>query len=149
MVQGSKARRRIEDIFSLINSGQFEHAETRCKSYLERDPDDINVLGLLGVVLLRLGKTTDAKPILKRAIQIEPNFAKPHEDLGMLYLHEGNLERSVQYFEEAIRLDGSQAGAFAGLAQAQGRLGEYAAASEAQKRHLDLSPIAQALSLAN
>ena len=149
MVQGSKARRRIEDIFSLINSGQFEHAETRCKSYLERDPDDINVLGLLGVVLLRLGKTTDAKPILKRAIQIEPNFAKPHEDLGMLYLHEGNLERSVQYFEEAIRLDGSQAGAFAGLAQAQGRLGEYAAASEAQKRHLDLSPIAQALARAN
>ena len=149
MIQADKARRAFEDIFSLINSGQFEHAEKRCKSYLEESPDDINVLGLLGVVLLRIGKITDAKPILEKTIRLEPNFAKPHEDLGTLCLYEGNPERAVQYFEEAIRLDGSEAGAYAGLAKALARLGDNKAANEAEKRHLELSPIAQALAKAH
>ena len=148
MIQADEAQRAFEDIFSLINSGQFEHAEKQCKSYLEENPDDVNVLGLLGVVLLRIGKITDAKPILEKTIRLEPNFAKPHEDLGMLCLYEGNPERAVQYFEEAIRLDGSQAGAYAGLAKALARLGEYEAANEAEKRHLELSPITQALAKA-
>jgi tetratricopeptide (TPR) repeat protein len=149
MVQADKARRAFDDIFSLINSGRFEHAEKRCKSYLEGSPDDINVLGLLGVVLLRVGKITDAKPVLEKTIRLEPKFAKPHEDLGMLCLHEGKPERAVQYFEEAIRLDGSQAGAYAGLAKALTRLGEHEAANEAEKRHLELSPIARALAQAS
>lgn len=149
MIQADKAQRAFEDIFSLINTGQFEHAEKRCKSHLEGSPDDINVLGLLGAVLLRIGKITDAKPILEKTIRLEPKFAKPHEDLGMLCLHEGNPERAVQYFEKAIRLDGSQAGAYAGLAKALARLGEYEAANEAEKRHLELSPIAQALAKAS
>jgi len=149
MIQPGRPQGDIEDIFGLISSGQFENAEKRCKSYLERTPDDINVLGLLGVVLLKLGKITEAKPILEKTIRLEPRFSKPHEDLGMLCLHEGDSKRAVQYFNEAIRLDGSQAGAYAGLAQALGRLGEDEAASEARKRHMELSPIAQALAKAS
>lgn len=145
MIQPDNAKRNIEDIFGLINAGQFEQAEKRCKSYLEGMPDDINVLGLLGAILLKLGKTSDARPILEKTIRLEPKFAKPHEDLGMLCLHEGDVERAVQYFNEAIRLDGSQAGAHGGLAQAFARLGKFEAASKARKRHLELSPVAQAL----
>jgi len=149
MNRPNNTKRGFQKIFSLINAGQFEHAEERCRSYLERKPDDINVLGLLGVVLLRLGKSDEAKPVLEKTILLEPKFAKPHEDLGMLCLHEGNAERAVQCFEEAIRLDGSQAGAYAGLAQALGRLGKFDAARKAQDRHVKLSPIAQALAKAS
>jgi tetratricopeptide (TPR) repeat protein len=138
-------RRGIEDVFRLISSGQFQQAEQQCVSLLEKDPDDVNVLGLLGAVSLRLGKTTEAKPVLEKAIAIEPGFAKPHEDLGMLCLHEGHLEQAVNSFEEAIRLDGTQPGAWAGLAEAQARLGNIDAANKARQHHLELSPVAQAL----
>ena len=145
MMQPDNAKRGIEDIFGLINAGQFEQAEKRCKSYLEGVPDDINVLGLLGAILLKLGKTSDARPILEKTIRLEPKFAKPHEDLGMLCLHQGNVDQAVRYFNEAIRLDGSQAGPHKGLAQAFARQGKFEAASKARKRHMELSPIAQAL----
>jgi len=142
-------RRGFEDMFSLVKSGQFEQAELECRSFLERRPDDINVLGLLGAVLLKLGKSSDARQVLEKTIRLEPEFAKPHEDLGMLSLHEGNAGQAILYFEEAIRLDGNQAGAYAGLAEALGRLGHYEAAREAQDRHMRLSPIAQALEKAS
>jgi len=145
MNESGNDRRVVEDIFGLVSSGQFEHAERRCNAFLEKKPDDVNVLGLLGMVLLRLGKTGDARPILEKTIRLEPKFAKPYEDLGMLCLHEGNAERAEQYFDEAIRLDGNQAGAYAGLAQALARLGKFDAARKAKQQHLQLSPITQAL----
>jgi tetratricopeptide (TPR) repeat protein len=141
--------REIEEIFSLISSAQFEQAEIRCKTVLDRNPDDINALGLLGMVLLRLGKTKDARSVLQKTIRLEPRFAKPHEDLGMLCLHEGDVEGALRYFEEAIRLDGNQANAYAGLAQALARLGRYDEARKAKDHHLRLSPVAQALAKAN
>lgn len=143
------SRQAINDIFHLINSGQIEQAEQRCRSYLKKKPDDINVLGLLGAVLLKLGQISAAKPVLERTIQLEPAFAKPYEDLGMLYLHEDAPQQAVNYFEDAIRLDGSQASAYSGLANALLRLGKDELADQARQKYLKLSPVAQALAETN
>jgi len=149
MLKKGESRGVVNDIFRLINSGQVELAKTRCRSYLDNYPDDINVLGLLGAILLKLGRPDDAKPILEKTIGLEPAFAKPYEDLGMLYLHEGATEKAVGYFQDAIRLDGSQADAYSGLAKALARLGDNEGAEEAQQKYLKLSPVAQALEQAN
>lgn len=149
MDRKDESRSAVNDIFRLINSGQVEHAKSKCRAYLDNHPDDINVLGLLGAILLKLGHPADAKPILEKTIRLEPNFAKPHEDLGMLFLHEGENEKALGYFQEAIRLDGSQADAYSGLAKALARLGDNEGAEEAQQKYLKLSPVAQALEQAN
>ena len=149
MVKKGESRGAVNDIFRLINSGQVEIAKSRCRSYLDKNPDDINVLGLLGAILLKLGRSDDARPILEKTIGLEPNFAKPHEDLGMLYLQAGEAQKAVGYFQDAIRLDGSQAGAYSGLAKAHARLGDNEAAEEARNEYLKLSPVAQALVQAN
>jgi len=143
------SKQAINDIFRLINSGQIEGAETACRSYLEKNPDDVNVLGLLGAVLLKLGQIADAKSTLERTIQLEPAFAKPYEDLGMLYLQESAPEQALRYFEDAIRLDGSQASAYSGLAKAFLSLGKNDLADAARQKYLKLSPVARALSEAS
>jgi tetratricopeptide (TPR) repeat protein len=149
MDKKGQSRSAVNNIFRLINSGQLESAKSKCDAYLDKHPNDINVLGLMGAILLKLGRPADAKPILEKTIRLEPNFAKPHEDLGMLFLHEGETEKAVGYFQNAIRLDGSQAGAYSGLAKALARLGDNEAAEEARQKYLKLSPVAQALEQAN
>ncbi len=143
------SRQTIKDIFRLINSGQIEQAEKSCRAYLENNSGDINVLGLLGAVLLKLGQTEDAKPILEKTIRLEPAFAKPYEDLGMLYLNLDEPKTARRYFEDAIRLDGSQASAYSGLANAFKRLGKAEQADAARQQYLKLSPVAKALAQAN
>jgi tetratricopeptide (TPR) repeat protein len=142
------SRRAIDDIFRLINSGQVQQAESKCRSYLEQRPDDINVLGLLGAVCLTLGNLQEARTVLEKTIRLEPAFAKPYEDLGMLHLQEDKPQQAVELLQQAIRLDGTQASAYAGLARGLMLLGKKEAAEKARQKYLELSPVARSLAQA-
>jgi len=143
------SRQSIEGVLRLISSGQIEQAERQCRSILDRTPEDINILALLGAILLKLGRPADAKPLLKKAIQLEPAFAKPHEDLGALYLSENDAENAARHFGEATRLDDKQASAFFGLANALAQMGAHEEAEAAHQCFLKLSPVALALAEAS
>jgi len=140
MTQADDRQLTIDGLFRLVKTGQFGAAEEYCRSYLEQSPDDINVLGLLGAILLKLERPQDAKPFLNKAIRLEPGFAKPHEDLGFLHLRTGDPEQAIRCFEEAIRLDAEQPGAWSGLADALLRGGDRDRAQTARRRFLELSP---------
>jgi len=140
MTQANETQLTIDGIFRLIKSGQLGPAEEYCRSFLEQSPDDINVLGLLGAILLKLERPDDAKLFLEKAIRLEPEFAKPYEDLGFLNLRTGDLDQAIRYFEEAIRLDPEQPGAWSGLADALIRNGDEERARTARRRFLELSP---------
>ena len=148
MNANGQSRAAINDVFRLINSGQIQQAEGACRSLLEDSPEDINVLGLLGAILLKLGQTDEAKQMLQQAIRLEPLFPKPYEDLGMACLREGDAVEARNYFEKAIQLDGSQASAYGGLAKALLRSGDPDAAEAARQKYLSLSPVARTLAKA-
>jgi len=141
-------RKAMNDVFRLINSGQTEQAEAACRAYLDDSPDDVNILGLLGAILLKLGRATNARELLERAIELEPSFAKPHEDLGTLFLREGNAAEARRYLETAIKLDGGQASAYSMLANACRQTGDLEAGEEAHRKFMALSPLAQSLAKA-
>ena len=138
-------RQAINDIFRLISSGQLEQAEHKCSSMLITYPLDINILGLHGALLLKLGRTDDAQQALLKAIAMEPGFAKPYEDLGRLFLIRNEPEQAARHFSQAIELDGSQAPAYSGLASALAKLGRSEEAKVAHQKFLDLSPVASTL----
>ena len=49
-------RNKMDDIFRHINAGQINQAENLCHTCLQSDPEDINVLGILGAILLQKGQ---------------------------------------------------------------------------------------------
>jgi len=56
VAQADTSQQAINDIFHLVRSGQLEQAELMCASMLIKHPDDVNIIGLHGAVLLKLGK---------------------------------------------------------------------------------------------
>ena len=139
------SRKNMDDIFRHINAGQIDQAEELCRTALESDPEEINVLGILGAILLQKGQLEDAENYLLKTIELEPAFAKPHEDLGLLYLRQDDPARAVSYFQKATELDPSLATAFRGLADANILSGNRDQAEAAHRRFLELSPDARAL----
>jgi tetratricopeptide (TPR) repeat protein len=135
----------IDDIFHLISSGQLEQAEHKCSSMLVNHPQDVNIIGLHGAILLKLGRIDEALVALQSAIALEPEFAKPHEDLGRLFLIRNEPDQAARHFSQAIRLDDSQASAYGGLASALTQLGRRKEAESAHQQFMELSPVAGTL----
>jgi len=81
----------------------------------------------------------------KKTIALEPEFAKPHEDLGRLFLVRKEPDQAARHFSQAIRLDGGQASAYDGLASALAQLGRIKEAETAHRRFIQLSPVAGTL----
>jgi tetratricopeptide (TPR) repeat protein len=148
MQPNDDARKAINDVFRLINSGQIEQAESACRAHFQERPDDVNIVGLLGAILLKRGKSAEARETLLQAIALEPAFAKPYEDLGTLLLRDGDANEARRYLEESIKLDGGQASAYASLANACHQCGDLEAAEEAHRKFMALSPLAQTLAKA-
>ncbi len=145
MTDLSESKQALDDLFRLINSGQVQHAESQCRAYLKQRPDDINLLALLGAIYVKLGRLEEARPVLEKAIELEPGFAKPREDLGALHLRQDDPAVALPHLEAAVRLDPTLATAWSGLATALSQLGRDDEASAAQQKYVDLSPVAQGL----
>ena len=78
------SRSALNEAVALINSGQIDKAEGICRSAVDRNPEDINMVALLGATLLKSKKIPEAEKFLRRAIKLAPTFAKPHDDLGQM-----------------------------------------------------------------
>ncbi len=101
---GNGIRAKLEEAFSLIDTGNIDKAEALCRESLASDPDEINLLGLLGAILVKKGEFAEAEQCLLRTIQLEPAFAKPYEDLGVLYMARDEPDKAAQFFEKAAEL---------------------------------------------
>lgn len=116
-------RRMLDEIVQLVSRNRVGDAEKICREQLDSHPEDVNLLAMLGAILIRKGAWEKAETHLRRAIEIEPGFAKPHEHLGMLHLLRNQCRRAIPFFEKALALEPGQAASMRGLIGALQRLG--------------------------
>ena len=95
----------FDEALELINAGNPRAAEAVCREAIERNPKDVNMLGMLGAVLVKMRRLDEAEQVLKRTVRLAPTFAKPHEDLGFVLLELERFEEAVEVLQKAVRLD--------------------------------------------
>ena len=66
---------------------------------------DGQTLGEVGQMWLMLRRPRDAEPALRRAIELEPDVASHHNNLGAALKRSGQLEAAGACFRRAIELD--------------------------------------------
>ena len=91
------------DIILLIDNGQFKAAEKQITSKLKLAPNDLNTLILKGILLT---KSDSPKNGLNFFLNLETKFKDTPEilnNIGVIYSLLGNTNKSVDYFEKAIK----------------------------------------------
>lgn len=142
-------RQTLEAIVGMVRDGRVDAALELCRESLSRHSEDVNLLGMLGAILLRQGAWGEAERVLQRTLDIEPAFAKPHEDLGILYLTTNRPAKAVTFFERAIALDPEAPSARRGLAAALQQAGRGEEAALLQEATAPRSPVAALLAEAD
>ncbi len=74
---------------------------------LELDDLDSNVLGLVGCALADVGQIDRAIPILKNAVDFNPNNAQAQTALGSAYFLQGRLDEAIEQLSLGIKISPS------------------------------------------
>src|SRR5208282_4096328 len=87
-------------------------------SYSTRPLSEAESLAVRGKFLAYSRRPVEARPLLVRAVALDPRLASPHEGLGLLELEAGAYDAAVKEFSEAVELDSRSAMAYFFSAQA-------------------------------
>jgi len=71
----------------------------------ERYPERFLPLYMLGHIELREGDTTIAAELLQKSVQLQPNHAQAHYELGRAYAELRRFHEAIPQYEIAVRLD--------------------------------------------
>jgi tetratricopeptide (TPR) repeat protein len=84
----------LREAYSAHQNGRFADAERGYLAALQRVPDDVDALHLLGVLRHQQGRHNEAVVLLRRAVELRPRFGGAHLNLG-------NAWKALRQFEEA------------------------------------------------
>lgn len=110
------------------NDGDLARSVREYRQGLRLDPESVNLLNSLGVVLVQMNRYRSAIPLFEKAAELDgADFMAPF-NLGFAYLEQGRPEAAVVAFEKALVIDNTHADLLFWLGRLYCRLGRYAEA---------------------
>lgn len=109
---------------------------------LKENPDVPFVIFNLGVSLENKGKAEDQRAIelYQKAIQIDPEYFEPYNNLGILLNTYGRTQEAIPYYEKARQLKPNHSDTYNNLATAWQALKQYDQAMVYFQKALELNP---------
>ena len=89
----------LDPIMALIENGDFDGAINELYAVLDLDPDNPDILSLLGFTHRKKGEFEDALTYYEWALRSEPEHKGANEYLGELYLQTNQLDKAVRQLE--------------------------------------------------
>lgn len=101
---GASAKERFEQAFALHQQGEREAAESAYREVLQRQPGFVEALHGLGVLLSQAGRSDEALPLLKRAIDESPSQASLHFHYAAALEDAGRHDLAICHLQTALQL---------------------------------------------
>jgi predicted O-linked N-acetylglucosamine transferase (SPINDLY family) len=130
----------IQEGLAHRQAGRLEEASRAFHRALEREPDHVYALQLLGEVYCARGEVSTAAGLLSRAAAIETHDPGLHNNLGALLEELGRLQEAIERYRRAVELDPARAVRRCNLADALLRGGDAEAATEQLRMAATLDP---------
>jgi tetratricopeptide (TPR) repeat protein len=89
----------------LTAEGKLEEAAARYLKMIEDNANDFEALNNLAGIRGRQKNYPDAEAYFKRALELQPQNAKIHQNLGRALLLQNKKSEALKHFDEAFRLD--------------------------------------------
>jgi tetratricopeptide (TPR) repeat protein len=119
-----------------LRSDKAEHARYVLLRATELEPDEPEVLLLLGRLAFEDGDVRSAIARVERCVEAHPDFPEGHTVLGALYERVGDHAGAREHLDRAVQMAPGLAGAWLNLGNARRGLGEYGDAELAYEEAL-------------
>lgn len=89
----------LKPIMKLIDAGNYQSAIDQLHDELNDDPDNADLLSLLGFSYRKTRQFDDALTFYQWALKVEPKHRGANEYLGELYLDTNQLDKAIHQLE--------------------------------------------------
>ena len=121
-------------------AGRLVEAERAYRQALELSPQHPDILHLLGLVVYRLNRISEALDYLRAAVERQSSSSVYWFNLGVVSQKAGRTGEAVTAYQKAVALDSQYAEAYGNLGNALRDCGNLAEAMAAYRQALTLNP---------
>lgn len=97
-----RAIRLFEDAYKLQMKGELDEAVDLYKKSIESYPT-AEAYTFLGWTYSFMGRLDDAIAECHKAIDVDPTFGNPYNDIGAYLIQKGEIEEAIPWLERALR----------------------------------------------
>ncbi|MEM1111393.1 MAG: sulfotransferase [Pseudomonadota bacterium] len=98
-------RRELSEAMELVQQGNLSEAERRYRDIIRQQPDSVDAIRLLGVLLVRRERFDDAAACFRRAVELAPDFWKAWMNLGGALSEQQKFSEAEAAYLSAAKLD--------------------------------------------
>ncbi len=133
--------KKIFDLaFHHYQNGNLNQAEILFKKVLKSIPKHFSSIFLLGTLSAQDKKFQTAKKLLEQAIEINPNYAEAHNNLGNVFQELGRHKEAIVSYQSAININPNILTAYHSLANSFRILGKYQEAITFYQKVIEKDP---------
>ena len=93
----------IDRLGQMYNKGKFSSVIQKANSIIKHFPKEVSIWEFLGAAHRGLGNIKEALAAFKTVVELNPNYAAGHNNLGVLFQDLGNYEDSIPCFTKPCR----------------------------------------------
>ena len=101
-----------------LEKSKWQEALNAAEQGLQIDPEHISCTNLRAMAMVKLGRREAAGQTIGAALARNPEDAITHANQGWTLLHDGNPNKAMEHFREALRLDPNNEWARQGIVEA-------------------------------
>lgn len=132
--------RAIQNAVEHHQAGRLSQAESAYRQILAEQPDQPDIVHLLGVVAAQSGRANLACELIRRAIALRPKVANYHASLASALAGLGLMDEAIAARQLAVTLDPTDAGAHLRLGEDLMKKRRYDEAIRACRAALQFTP---------
>ena len=99
---------RVEDLYAAATAhfrrAEFAPAQALCRAVLQRQPDHVRSLVLLGDMAQQEGRNRSALKLLGQALAVDAADAAAHDTIALTYQALGRRDAAVEHYTQALAL---------------------------------------------
>lgn len=116
----------MADVTKFLRAGQTSEALSRIDAVLDKNPRDMQMRFVKGVVLTEQGKTPEAITLFTKLTEDHPDLPEPYNNLAVLFASIGQYDKARAALDMAIRTNPSYATAYENLGDVHAKLASQA-----------------------
>ena len=91
---------RLVEAALALNENRLDVAERLLKPHLKEDPFDVLAIRMLAELAARIGRMKDAETLLRRALELAPNFNPARANLALVLGRTGRPAEALELLDE-------------------------------------------------